>query len=99
MTKTPITEEWKQNIDYELIPADNNDWKVRILKGDFIECIFHYGDVKFDDDDLMVQFDFTLDYSPDLSVNSDNVELQKVASNILHSLLLEMLGTINDNQP
>jgi hypothetical protein len=48
---------------------------------------------------LMVQFDFTLDYSPDLSVNSDNVDLQKVASHILHSLLLEMLGTINDNKP
>jgi hypothetical protein len=48
---------------------------------------------------MMMQFDFTLDYTPDLSVNSDNVELQKVTSDILHSLLIEMLGTINDNKP
>ena len=99
MTKTPVTEEWKQNIDYELIPAENNHWKVRVLKGDFIECVFHYGNVNFLDEDMMMQFDFTLDYTPDLSVNSDNVDLQKVASNILHSLLIEMLGTINDNKP
>jgi hypothetical protein len=99
MTKTPVTEEWKQNVDYELIPGDNNDWKVRILKGEFIETVFHYGNVNFLDEDMMMQFDFTLDYSPDLSVKSDNVELQKVASNILHSLLIEMLGTINDNKP
>ena len=99
MTKTPVTEEWKQNVDYELIPAENNHWKVRVLKGDFIECVFHYGNVNFLDEDMMMQFDFTLDYTPDLSVNSDNVDLQKVASNILHSLLIEMVGTINDNKP
>ena len=96
MTKTPVTEEWKQNVDYELIPADNNEWKVRILKGDFIECVFQFGNVNFDDGDLLVQFDYTLDYSPDPDVKSTNTELQKVVSNILHSLLI---GMIDDNQP
>jgi len=96
MTKTPVTEEWKQNVDYELIPGENNDWKVRILKGNFIETVFHFGDVNFTDDDLMVQFDFTLDYTPDPDVQSTNAELQKVASYILHSLLV---GMINDNKP
>ena len=96
MTKTPATEEWKQNVDYELIPGDNNDWKVRILKGDFIETVFKFGNVNFTDDDLMLQFDFTLEYSPDPDVKSTNAELQKAASNILHSLLI---GMVNDNQP
>ena len=96
MTKTPVTEEWKQNVDYELIPGEHNHWKVRVLRGDFIECVFHYGNVSFLDKDMMMQFDFTLDYSPDSDVQSDNAELQKVASNILHSLLI---GMINDNKP
>ena len=96
MTKTPVTEQWKQNVDYELIPGENNHWKVRVLKGDFIECVFHYGDVNFTDEDMMITFDFTLDYTPDSDVQSDNVELQKVASNILHSILI---GMIDDNQP
>lgn len=96
MTKTPATENWKQNVDYELIPADNNDWKVRILKGDFIETVFHFGNVSFTDEDLLVKFDFTLDYSPDPDVKSTNAELQTVASNILHSLLIGMLETAND---
>jgi hypothetical protein len=96
MTKTPVTEQWKQNVDYELIPGENNHWKVRILKGDFIETVFHYGDVNFTDNDLMIKFEFTLDYSPDPELQSENAELQKVASNILHSLLI---GMIDDNQP
>lgn len=96
MTKTPVTEQWKQNIDYELIPGENNHWKIRILKGDFIETVFHYGDVNFTDDDLMIKFEFTLDYSPDPELQSENAELQKVVSNILHSLLI---GMIDDNQP
>ena len=53
-------------------------------------------DVNFDDGDLLIQFDYTLDYSPDPDVKSTNAELQKVVSNILHSLLV---GMINDNQP
>lgn len=96
MTKTPVTEQWKQNVDYELIPGENNHWKIRILKGDFIETVFHYGDVNFTDDDLMIKFEFTLDYSPDPELQSENAELQKVVSNILHSLLI---GMIDDNQP
>lgn len=96
MTKTAATEQWKQNIDYELVPGENNDWKVRILKGDFIETVFHYGKVNFTDDDSMIHFDYTVDYTPDPDVQSTNAELQKVASNILHSLLI---GMIDDNQP
>lgn len=95
MTKTPATDQWKQNIDYELIPGENNHWKVRILKGDFIETVYHYGDVSFNDGDLMIKFDYTLDYSPDPELQSEDTELQKSVSGILHSILM---GMMDDNQ-
>jgi len=96
MTKTPATENWKQNVDYELIPGENNHWKVRILKGDLIETVFYYGNVNFTGDDMIIQFEFTLDYSPDPELQSEDPQLQSAASGILHSLLI---GMIDDNKP
>lgn len=94
MIKTPFTEEWKQNEQYQLIPGDDNYWKVRILEGEFVETVLEFGSVKFDDQHLMVKFDFTVVYTPDSSISSDTPELQKVASKILHSILV---GILDDN--
>lgn len=88
MTKTAITEAWQENKQYELIPGDENYWKVRVLEGDFIECVLTYGSISFDEQNHTVKFDFTLDYTPDPDVTSEDPELQKVASYILHSILV-----------
>ena len=96
MIKTPYTEQWKENQQYQLVPADNNYWKVRILEGDFVETVFSFGSVSFDEKNLMVKFDYDVVYSPDSELKSDNPELQKVAGKILHSILV---GTLDDNQP
>lgn len=89
MTKTSITEAWQEDKQYRLIPGEQNYWKVRILEGDFVECVITYGSVAFDEINHTIKFDFTLDYTPDSSVTSEDSELQKVASNILHSILVK----------
>ena len=88
MTKTPTTEAWKENEQYQLIPGDQNYWKVRILEGDFIECVVTYGKISFDEQNHTVKFDFTLDYTPDTDVTSEDPELQKVVGYILHSIMV-----------
>jgi hypothetical protein len=96
MTKTPMTEAWKENVNYELIPGDENFWKVRIKEGDFIETVFSFGSVAFDDQSMMVKFDFTVDYSPISDLELEDPELRKTVSGILHSILV---GLLDDNQP
>jgi hypothetical protein len=88
MTKTPTTEAWKENEQYELIPGDQNYWKVRILKGDFIECVVTYGKISFDEQNHTVKFDFSLDYTPDADVTSEDPALQSVVGKILHSIMV-----------
>lgn len=88
MTKTPITEAWQENKQYELVPGESNYWKVRILEGDFVECVLTYGKLAIDEQNLTVKFDYTLDFTPDPDVTSEDPDLQKVASNILHSILV-----------
>ena len=96
MTKTAITEAWQENKQYELIPGDHNYWKVRVLEGDFIECVLSYGKIAFDEQNHTIQFDFSLEYTPDNDVTSEDPKLQKVASNILHSILV---GAFDEHQP
>jgi len=91
MVKTAISEQWVENQDFELIPRDENDWHVRILKGDFIECIIRYGSIRFDEENAMMHFDFDLVESTDEEYTSDTPDLQRTASYILHSILLGAL--------
>lgn len=94
MTKTPMTEAWKENVNYELIPGDENFWKVRIKEGDFVETVFSFGSVAFDEKSMMVKFDFTVEYTPDPDLELDDPELCKAVSGILHSILV---GLVDDN--
>lgn len=94
MTKTAITENWQENRDYELIPQDAGDesaWRIRILTGDHIESIIQYNQIKIDEANGILTFDFELVYSPDSSVTSEDPDLQQAVSHILHSLLMGLL--------
>jgi hypothetical protein len=88
MTKTPITENWQENRDYELIPHDENEWQVRILKGEFIECVIKYGGLSIDEEQMLMKFDLSLDYTPDADVKSEDPALQSVVGKILHSIMV-----------
>lgn len=95
MVKTAISKQWVENQDYELIPRDDNDWHVRVLTGEFVECIIRYGNVRFDEQNATMHFDFTVVESTDESFDSAQPELQKVASHILHSILIGALDEHN----
>ena len=97
MTQTAITEAWQENKQYELVPDDDgtNEWKVRILVGDFIESVVKYGHISFNDKDFTMAFDYSLEYSPDTSLTAEDTDLKTVVSHILHSILVNAF----DNQP
>ena len=91
MVKTAITEQWQEGRDYELIPREDDHWHVNILKGDYSSCIISYDKVSIDEQNLLLKFDYTLQYTPVSGITSDDPQLQKVASHILHSILLGVL--------
>lgn len=88
MTKTAITETWKENEQYQLVPNGDDAWKVRILEGDYVESVISYGKLSIDEQNSMVTFDFSLDYSPDPDLKSTDAGLQQTAGYILHSILV-----------
>lgn len=88
MVKTAISEQWVEGEDFELIPREDNDWHVRILKGDFVECVYKYGNIRFDEENAMMHFDFDLIETTDVLFTEDDPDLQKTVSHVLHSILL-----------
>lgn len=84
---------FEENVDYELVPAEGDHWHIRIMTGDFIECLISFGEIKVMDDEGQLNFNFTLHYSPDEDLSVDNVELQKVVGKVLEGILVT---NIND---
>lgn len=91
MVKTAISEQWVEGKDYQLIPREDNDWHVRIMSGDFIECVIRYGSIRFDEENAMLHFDFDLVESTDVEYTAETPDLQRAASHILHSILLSAM--------
>jgi len=74
-----------ENVDYELVPTENEFWQIRILSGDFVETVIQYTTLKVVDDHL--KFNFDLISSPVADLDKENGDLQSVAKDILFSLL------------
>lgn len=85
-----------ENVDYELIPSDEDGWGIRILKGDFIETVFSFGALKVDgtEDEPMMSFDFAVISSPDSDLTAEDIDLQLVVGDILLAVLE---SSISDN--
>lgn len=75
-----------ENTDYELIPADEDKWHVRILVGPYTETCISFGNLKVGKDD-MLHFDFSIVESPDLDLTIHDETLQLFAADILSSIL------------
>lgn len=85
----------KENIDYELIPVEDQDhWNVRIKTGEFIETVFNFGAIKVSDDGEYLNFNYDLVYSPVEGITEDNLELQETVKSILMTVLENSLDTI-----
>ena len=83
---------FEENVQYELIPGDNDHWHIRIKEGEFIESVISFGKISIEEDSPIVSFDLTLQFSPDQELTSDNVDLQTYAGKILESVIVNNLN-------
>lgn len=84
-------EQWQERRDYRLIPNENDGWDVVITSGEFEHVEIRYNWVKFDEESLMMHFDFSLIESPIDGLTAEDEDLQKAAAGILHSILINMV--------
>lgn len=79
----------EENVDYELVAGEAESWSIRVLTGEFIETVIAYGNTKIDgtNDDPIMTFDFGIVTSPDEELDTDNIDLQNLAGDILYSIL------------
>lgn len=78
-------------LDYKLDPVvvDGADaWNVSLLRQPYNNVVIRYNNVKVDADNAQITFNFNVIDTPDSSVyNTDNVELQNFAGEVLHDIL------------
>ena len=36
----------EENIDYEMVPGEEENWCIRIMTGNFVETVFAFGELK-----------------------------------------------------
>lgn len=77
----------KENVDYELVPSEGENWDVRVLSGEFTETVLQFGKLVVSDDGEHLTFDFDIVSSPDLELTDKNIDLQKHAGTMLSSIL------------
>lgn len=83
---------FEENVEYELIPGDQDHWHIRIKDGEFIETVISFGKISIEEDSPIVSFDLTLHSSPDDELTSDNIDLQKYAGKVLESIIVNNLN-------
>lgn len=78
----------EENIDYELIPGEGENWDIRILTGEFVETVINYKQLQVADDGEHLTFNFNVVTSPDEGLDAEtNVDLQNTAAMILSDIL------------
>ena len=88
-----------ENVDYELVPSDGENWDIRILSGAFTETILKFTKLKVSDDEEYMTFNFDVVSSPDDELSDANTDLQEHASVILDSILEHAARALeNENQ-
>ena len=93
-----IPDMFEENVQYELIPGDNDHWHIRIKEGEFIESVISFGKISIEEDSPIISFDLTLEYSPDEELISDNIDLQKYAGKILESIIVNNLNEVENKK-
>lgn len=80
----------KENKDYELITHDGlaEAWAIRILSGPFVETVFAFGAISFNEVKDHISFNFEIMETPDPDhVTTDNIELQEYVAQILEDVI------------
>ena len=87
-----------ENVDYELVPSEGENWDIRILSGDFTETVLKFGELKVSEDEEYMTFNFDVVSSPDGELSDSNSDLQEHASMILSSILENSVATLENQQ-
>ena len=93
-----------EDIDYQLIPSEGsgNDqaWDVRILRDDFAETVVRFGNIRFDDDNDCLRFNYVIQYTPDETLTEEREDLVSYVGDILESVLENAIdeGTLLENE-
>ena len=80
----------KQGEDFDVVPGQdpNGDtWDFRILTGNFTETVIRFGNVRVDEGDEVLKYNYNVVSSPIPDLKEDNGDLQKVSAAILLSIL------------
>lgn len=77
----------KENVDYELIPSEGENWDVRLLTGEFTETVIQYKELRVDENEEHLKFNFDIVSSPDLGLTDEEYALQKRVGDVLFSIL------------
>lgn len=77
----------KENVDYELIPSEGENWDVRLLTGEFTETVIQYKELRVDESEEHLKFNFDIVSSPDLGLTDEEYALQKRVGDVLYSIL------------
>ena len=88
----------KQNVDYELIPGEDEWWNVRFMKGPYVETVIRMGNLVVDEENDNVKYDFHLISSPISDLSESDVELQQTVGDVLGSLMGEALQTLEEEK-
>jgi len=78
-----------EGTDYELVlPEDEGEyWACRILTGEFNETVIKFGAITLNEVQDALNFNFFVVSSPDANATIDNEDLQRVAEQILMSVM------------
>jgi hypothetical protein len=78
----------EENIDYEMIPGEGENWDIRILTGEFTETVINYKRLQVSNDGEHLTFNFNIVSSPDEGLDAEtNLDLQNTAAMILSNIL------------
>tara|TARA_R110000868_G_scaffold170370_3_gene405624 strand:- start:1667 stop:1951 length:285 start_codon:yes stop_codon:yes gene_type:complete len=88
----------EENVDFEMVPGEGENWDIRILTGEFVETVINFNKIHVSDDEEYLNFNFEIVTSPDPELSSDtNKDLQNYVSMVL-SNILENAVTMKGNK-
>lgn len=77
----------EENVDYELIPSDQESWNIRILTGPYTETVISFDKLKFNRENESLHYNFSIVESPDMELTVEDETLQDYSKEVLSSIL------------
>ena len=93
-----IKNKLEENVDYELIPSEGENWDVRLLEGPFPETVVAFNQLRVADDGEHLRFNFDLVSSPNEDLTEENEELQQYMADVLNAILANAASIMENKQ-